>query len=113
MRISLFLGIFQRIITAHSDDRCKRFNGWFLLTQSQHKEYTHQNSAPILITPAQYVESTVHTQFEVSCEIQYSHVFFKEQLKHFPTIGAKNLRVDFDCHKAHIKDTLFKIAPRD
>jgi len=110
MRISLFLGIFQRIITAHSDDRCKRFNGWFLLTQSQHKEYTHQNSAPILITPAQYVESTVHTQFEVSCEIQYSHVFFKEQLKHFSTIGAKDIRVDFDCRKYHFKNTLRQIA---
>jgi len=39
-------------------------------------------------------------------------VFFKEQLKHFPTTGAKDLRVDFNCHKAHIKNTLIKIAPR-
>ena len=36
----------------------------------------------------------------------------QKQSKHFPTIGAKDLGVDFDRHKAHIKNTLIKTTPR-
>jgi len=90
----------------------KDFKGRRWLHIKSIQEYTIQNSAPRVIKPAQHVESTVLTQLEVLCENRYFSEVFKEQLKHFPTIGAKDLRVDIDCRKAHIKNTLSKIAPR-
>jgi len=65
-----------------------------------------------MIKPAQNVESTVRTQLESYVKTAIFLAFFKEQSKHFPTIGPKDLRVDFDCCKAHIKNTLIKIASR-
>jgi len=37
---------------------------------------------------------------------------FQQTIKHFPTIGAKDSKVDFNCHKAHIKNTLLQFFLR-
>jgi len=50
-------------------------------------------------------------QFEVLCENHYFYVFFIKKLKHIPTIVAKDLRVDMDWRKVHIKNIPIKTTP--
>jgi len=47
-----------------------------------------------LIKPAQHVELTLAMQLDLLSEERHFQTFFKEQLKHFPNLGAKHFRVD-------------------
>jgi len=82
----------------------KRFDNKWRLHFAFLKVHIINKRSKQRLKPTQQVKSLINRSHESRHVMQKSKLpcVLKEQLKHFPTIGAKDLRVDFDSHKVHL-----------